>query len=388
MLARSPEQVGWIASAKAASLEETARRLGAQLKRVGSELVGPCPKCGGTDRFSIAPKKGVWNCGHQGGEGGDVISLVQHVNEADFMEAVEFLAGPRPNQEARIDPEAERELRSEQRDRARADTIDRSAADSSSRARRREAAAGLWSDGVPILGTKADAYLRARGLVLQPSHAFDLRFVPDLAYHGYRGPDDQDGAELGAFPAMIAAIRNGTGDLIGVHRTYLDPERPRKLAPPGDPARNRAKKILGNAKGGMIRLSRPSRCLAAGEGIETTLSWFALGLGPDDVAIAAAVSLGNMSGGSLKSLPHPKIAKRSIPSGEPDLDNPGMDVGAGVEELILLGDGDSDPFTTRAHLLCASRRFRAAGLMVSVSMAPESKDFNDALLEQRKDDAA
>jgi CHC2 zinc finger len=386
---RSPEHDAWIATAKAAPLEDTARRLGAQLKRLGGELVGPCPKCGGKDRFSISSKKGVWNCGHAGGAGGDVISLVRHVNQADFLEAVEFLAGPCPDKPRNgHDPEALREFRQEQRGRAKDNARDRDALDASARGRRRDAAAGLWADGLPIIGTKADAYLRARGIVLQPSQAFDLRFVADLAYHGYRGPEDEEGAVLGAFPAMIAAIRNGAGDLIGVHRTYLDPERPRKLEAPGDAARNRAKKVLGNAKGGMIRLSAPSRRLAAGEGIETTLSWFALGLGPDDVSIAAAVSLGNMSGSSLKSLPHPKIAERSIPSGEPDPERPGMELGPGVEELILLGDGDSDPYRTRAHLLCASRRFGAQGLMVTVSMAPDDSDFGDVLMAAHKDEAA
>jgi hypothetical protein len=32
------------------------------LKRCGKELVGPCPRCGGTDRFSIQPDDGVWSC--------------------------------------------------------------------------------------------------------------------------------------------------------------------------------------------------------------------------------------------------------------------------------------------------------------------------------------
>ena len=26
------------------------------------ERVGPCPKCGGVDRFSINTKKNLWNC--------------------------------------------------------------------------------------------------------------------------------------------------------------------------------------------------------------------------------------------------------------------------------------------------------------------------------------
>ena len=32
------------------------------LKRIGQELVGPCPNCGGTDRFAVHTQKKVLNC--------------------------------------------------------------------------------------------------------------------------------------------------------------------------------------------------------------------------------------------------------------------------------------------------------------------------------------
>jgi hypothetical protein len=43
---------------------DTAWRLGlrARLKKTGGEWTGPCPRCGGRDRFSISPSKGLWNC--------------------------------------------------------------------------------------------------------------------------------------------------------------------------------------------------------------------------------------------------------------------------------------------------------------------------------------
>jgi hypothetical protein len=54
--------------------------------------VGPCPKCGGTDRFSISTKKQVFNC-RQCGTGGDIIELVKFLDGCGTRDAVEKLAG-------------------------------------------------------------------------------------------------------------------------------------------------------------------------------------------------------------------------------------------------------------------------------------------------------
>src|SRR5882757_3772487 len=54
--------------------------------RGGVEREGPCPVCGGQDRFAINTKKNIWNC--RGCEkGGDPITLVQHLDEIDFRGA-------------------------------------------------------------------------------------------------------------------------------------------------------------------------------------------------------------------------------------------------------------------------------------------------------------
>jgi hypothetical protein len=71
-------------------------RRGITLKRVGSELIGPCPKCGaGEDRFAVNTEKQVFNC-RVCNVGGDVIRLVEHLDGVDFNAAEETLAGPRP----------------------------------------------------------------------------------------------------------------------------------------------------------------------------------------------------------------------------------------------------------------------------------------------------
>jgi len=72
-------------------IEDEIERLGIKLKGNGAERVGPCPKCGGVDRFSINFKKQVFNC--RGCEvGGDVITLVQHLDGSDFLTACRRLA--------------------------------------------------------------------------------------------------------------------------------------------------------------------------------------------------------------------------------------------------------------------------------------------------------
>jgi hypothetical protein len=81
-----------IEQARNVPIEDIVARHGIKLRRSGQEHVGPCPKCGGTDRFSINPKKGVFNCrGCQ--RGGDVIELVEFLDGVDFPHAIETLTG-------------------------------------------------------------------------------------------------------------------------------------------------------------------------------------------------------------------------------------------------------------------------------------------------------
>jgi CHC2 zinc finger len=82
-----------VEAARRVPVEEVARKTGIErsLKRAGSEFVGPCPRCGGTDRFSINRSKQVWHCRGCRTDTGDVIGLVQHLEGCDFRGAVEWL---------------------------------------------------------------------------------------------------------------------------------------------------------------------------------------------------------------------------------------------------------------------------------------------------------
>ncbi|HXZ16788.1 MAG TPA: primase-helicase zinc-binding domain-containing protein [Roseiarcus sp.] len=61
--ARDPVTDRAISEARAVDIVGVAERLGARLKRIGAaEFAGPCPVCGGHDRFSANVQKGAWNC--------------------------------------------------------------------------------------------------------------------------------------------------------------------------------------------------------------------------------------------------------------------------------------------------------------------------------------
>ena len=90
----SPALERWIEQARAVHIEdELARR---NIKLSGKiERDGPCPKCGGDDRFAINIKKQLFNC-RNCKTGGDVIDFVQWLDGVEFLEACTTLAGPPP----------------------------------------------------------------------------------------------------------------------------------------------------------------------------------------------------------------------------------------------------------------------------------------------------
>jgi putative DNA primase/helicase len=80
-----------VEQARAADMRAIAEQHGARLKRISTvEWAGPCPRCGGDDRFSINTRKQVWNC-RGCGVGGDAVDLVRHLNGCGFVQAVAIL---------------------------------------------------------------------------------------------------------------------------------------------------------------------------------------------------------------------------------------------------------------------------------------------------------
>jgi len=123
----------------------------------------------------------------------------------------------------------------------------------------RAAAARLFAASVPVAGTLADTYLRARGLT-QGGRMSALRFHPKC-WHW-----DEGQAKSTPRPALIAAVTDGAGALQGVHRTWLAPDGQ------GKAALKAQRRAMGHLLGNAVRLTPHDDILVAGEGIETMLS--------------------------------------------------------------------------------------------------------------------
>jgi len=388
------EWENWIALARTRDIHDVAVEHGAHLHREGHEWIGPCPICGGKDRFAVNQSKRIFNC-RGAGEGtygaGDNINLVMHVVGCDFIEAVERITGtPRPDRTR--DESAEERKKREQRHNALAAEYARREAEERAALERKAAQdeasiAEVIKRSVHYLGTHAEAYMRETRGLTPPRHLTgDLRFVHALDYWGAGDNGSNEPVLLASVPALIAIIRDALGDVIGISQTYLDPLEPTKWKPTGSP-RNSAKKIRGRKQGGMIRLGRPAETIAIAEGWENALAWYQLGLGPEEVMLAAAVDLGNLSGRATGQIAHKKLVDpegrpRRMPNGLPDPKAPGLILPQGIKSVIIIADTDSESYATAGLLSVAVRRFHAQDLNVEISWPSTGLDYNRMLLRE------
>ena len=98
----------------------------------------------------------------------------------------------------------------------------------------------------------------------------------------------------------------------------------------------------------------------------------------------AAGDLGNLAGRASASVAHPTLKRpdgrpQRVPGPDPDPDDAGLAIPQSVTEIVLLGDGDSEPVLTRYAMARAARRFRAPGRTIRCAFAPTGLDFNDLL---------
>lgn len=367
-----------LAEAQAVPIAEIADRLAiGGLVRAGAERVGPCPKCGGRDRFGINLHRNVWNCRKCGG--GDGIELVRHVMACSFPDALDWLVGRR---ELALDPaEAERRRKA-----AEAANRKREADANYFRRRAIEEAVRIWTEGRDPAGTPVEDYLARRGLgdLFRPWPPKAIRFHPALRYM-WRSGQGQPWQVAHEGPAMIAAIQGPDDKMRAVHRTWLDLSKPKGKAEIWAPDGTRldAKTTRGHKKGGTIRLMSAPRptVLVMGEGIETTASAAIRDVYPD-AAYWAGVDLGNMGGRALRG-------KGLKYAGQPDMDDTECFVPPpNIRRLIFIKDGDSDPRATQAALECGLRRAmrRVDGLRGQIVEAGAGMDLNDVLLAATKQD--
>lgn len=125
-----------------------------------------------------------------------------------------------------------------------------------------DAARRLIAISRPVCGSLAEHYLHARGLGgIDGLEA--LHFHPRCWYK--RSPDDRRCVPR-AMPAMIASVTDLAGRITGAHRTWLRPDGAAKAAVACP------RRAMGHLLGHGVRFGRAAAVMAAGEGIETTLS--------------------------------------------------------------------------------------------------------------------
>lgn len=194
--------------------------------------------------------------------------------------------------------------------------------------RRVDAARRIWQETVNATGTLVERYLKGRGLSLEPFPT-DLRFHPAL----WHEPSRQ------TLPAMVAAVRDESGEIRAVHRTFLDYSGRKAAVEP-------SKMSLAPIQGCAIRLAEAQEALGLAEGIETALSAQEM----SGLPVWSAISAGNM-----RQLVLPET----------------------VREIVIFGDnGGAGEKAAQA----AADIFNQEGLNVKIAFPPAGfGDFNDLL---------
>ncbi|AJP73435.1 DUF7146 domain-containing protein [Sphingomonas hengshuiensis] len=151
-----------------------------------------------------------------------------------------------------------------------------------------------------IAGTQVETYLRGRGIA--PLPGLDaLHFHPRCWYR--RSIDDRGDVPC-AMPAMIAAVTDIAGNVTGAHRTWLTPDGSGK-APVAYPRR-----AMGHLLGNGVRFGIAAPVMAAGEGIESTLSLYA--------AVPTLPAIAALSSAHLAALEFPPMLRRLYVARERD----------------------------------------------------------------------
>lgn len=192
---------------------------------------GPCPACGGKDRYRFDDKdgRGTWICSHCGS--GDGLALLQHVFGWSFSHAaneVDRIVGT-------VQMGATVPVRTEES--------------------KLKALRAVWGESKTVrTNDPVWLYLNRRtGIEVVPA---DLRFHPGLKH-----------SEGGTYPAMLAKMRYPDNTGVSIHRTYLTDDGQKA------PLQNAKKLMPGKPlQTASVRLGPVERHMGIGEGIETALA--------------------------------------------------------------------------------------------------------------------
>ena len=293
----------------------------------------PCPLCGGRDRFSLLKGErnepdGRWYC--RGCGYGDGIELVKRFRGSTFPQTLRWL-------EAYLGIEHQRESFCHRPE---------GLSEAEKTVRRRERNLAFWNAAVPLRDLSRESpqwkYLASRGLGACDASAM-LRAEAET--EAWETNEDGERRSAGRYPVLLAAVTDGSGGIITLHRTFLTPDggkaplsSPKKLAP-------------GAIEDGLIRLFSPTAILCLAEGIETALSVHEM----TGVPVWSAISLTGLR----------KFGE----------------VPEGVKKIHICGDNDrSYAGAAGAYELAARIRRSRPDIEVAVHIPPEpGTDWNDVL---------
>lgn len=289
-----------------------------KLKKQGGDWFGPCPfHEEKTASFSVNDAKGFYHCFGCGAHG-DILDWWQSRDGLSFAEARERLrreAGSLPPaQESRLPVASPGRLDEEAR-------------------RKQLEARAIWRASKPIEGSVAEAYLREARSIRLPELPECLRCHPGLQ------PSPR---EEGIFPAMVAAVTDGSGEVVAIQRTFLAADGSAKAKI------SASKRSLGPVGLGAVRLAPAAFLLGVGEGIETSLSAMEI----------FQVPVWAVLGSNLSRLDLPRS----------------------VRNVVVFGDCGSAGEAAAAK---ACQIYRSQGRKVAVRFPELGDDFNDELRAKR-----
>lgn len=282
---------------------------------------GPCPACGGNDRFRFDNKEGTGSyiCGQCGS--GDGFKLIEAVTGQEFSEIAK-----------RIDEICQNtDIQAEQPK------------------RRKDPRNALKNVGKRLqrIGQHDPVTMYLKGRGIQGIAGYALRLHPSLGY--YERDEFNEPRLIGQFPAMVAKIENAEGKTESFHITYLTPE--------GQKANVQAsKKILtpiNSINGCAIRLAPVAEHIAVTEGIENALAV--------------------MEGEGLPCWAC--VSAHGIETFQPP---------EGIKQVTIYADNDAS-FTGQAAAYALAKRLHREGLKVSVYVSGQvGDDYLDCLIKSRR----
>src|ERR1700722_6747022 len=311
-----------IQRAKAVRIEDEVERRG--IKLVGRiDRSGPCPLCGGKDRFSINTRKQVFLCRGCVARG-NVIALVRFLDGCGFLEALEYLTGERAPAPSRPAPAATDAPRDDDRD-ARALTSAKTTV------------LGIGR----LLGSPGETYLRDARKIVTSAIEDVLERTDGVGWHpavyfnepGHALHGRKLGCIVGVMTDPITAMPTG-----GISRTYIHEGQ-------------KVTKAKGLGPAGIVRLSLDEDVLErlhTAEGLETALTGMSIGLRPMWATGSTAI-----------------MAKFPVLSG--------------IKALTIIADHDANGAGERAAAEVASR-CREAGKEARVWRPKSIGDLNDILI--------